>query len=91
MYGTGQTMSHNMSKQQTSQGYSSSAGYVGYGSGRSQSTASAGYSSTSQGGSSAGYSNVGSSQASSAATAAPKPRQAVSKVGFRMDFFPLVP
>ena len=83
MYGSGQTMSYT-SKQQTSQSYMSqpgvsTAGYVGYGSVRSQSGASGGYNVTSQG-SSGGYSNVGTAQVSSATSAQQKPRQAIAKV-----------
>ena len=81
-YGSGQT------KQPANQSFmsqtgSSSAGYVGYGSVRSQSGASAGYSSASQAPSGGGYSSVSSTSANNAQQ---KPRQVIPKVLTLIDY-----
>ena len=83
MFGSGQFGS-GQTKQPSNQSFmsqtgSSSAGYVGYGSVRSQAGASVGYSTSSQVVSGGGYSSV-SSQATSANNAQQKPRQGIPKV-----------
>lgn len=78
-YGSGQTKQPS-NQSFMSQAGSSNAGYVGYGSVRSQAGATGGgYSTTSQVVSGVGYSSA-SSQASSANNVPQKPRQVISKV-----------
>ena len=81
-YGSGQN------KQPSNQNFmsqtgSSSAGYVGYGSVRSQSGASGGYSSASQAPSGGGYSSVSSTSANNAQQ---KPRQVIPKVKTLIEY-----